>query len=178
MDEAIKIYLLLGLVIILLIIRVPLKRYLGRKAEAAGRRAGVALDEKVANSRFANLAQHRLATILTLGDRGFNVAVDALSNAKGVGRVSPSEWTLKFAKDDDVRFAWVSTDGGTQGYLMVTSAVDMLDGPVGDRQWLKTIETVKKAAQASGVSAHREERAPLVKSDAVTSGQSVWVQAQ
>lgn len=46
MDEAIKIYLLLGLVIILLIIRIPLKRYLGRKAEAAGRRAGVALDRE------------------------------------------------------------------------------------------------------------------------------------
>lgn len=162
MDQATYLYILLGLVVVLLIIKRPLQRYLNAKAADAGRKAGAAVGEKLENSKLVTATNDMAALALYVAEGGFDVAQRALASAKSVTPISPTEWNLRFVEPNDVTFVWVSLPEGG-GQFQIVRTVDLADGPVGGPQWRKLLRNVEKVLTQAGVQFERRQLPSLVK---------------
>lgn len=157
MIEAILIFVLLVAVGALLFFKKRIQRSLNAKAEAKGREMGLSLEDKVNNSKWANAGTLRLGTALIFPSGGRALVDDVFGQEKGVSVREENGWYLKFAKPTDVELVWDTLNADGAGVLRVKQSLDMLDGPVGDRQWMKLVKKLEKIAQHKSMPIERRE---------------------
>lgn len=156
--DALPIYLLLALVVVLLLVQKPLTRMLKRKAAEKGRAAGMNYGEQYAEKVKTDSLKksvEKVGTMLVVPMSAEQQVRDALSTAKKVKQVDQTLWNLTYAKPDDLLLRWDA--GADFGTLRVARSVDMFDEPVGDRQWLKLVGIIETALTAAGVQATRQQ---------------------
>lgn len=156
--DALPIYLLLALVVVLLLVQKPLTRMLKRKATEKGRAAGMNYGEQYAEKVKTDSLQKaadKVGTMLVVPMSAEQQVVEALGAAKKVKQVDQTHWNLAFAKPDDLLLRWDA--GADFGTLRVVRSVEMLSEPVGARQWLKLVGAIETALTSAGVQATRQQ---------------------
>lgn len=168
-QPAAYLYILLALVILLLVVTPALKRMLRDKAEVAGRRMGMSLEEKIHHK---DLTQLNRTLEFSDADTGIIVVSSVLDANKKITKAGEHDWYAKEVRDDDIQISW-HEDGGT-GQLKIVRARAFGKTAMGGSQWKKLRQKIETAAQEQGV-AVREGANNLKHTGEEVDGDQIWM---